>query len=101
MDQLSPDERRTVERAILELNARAWGLAFGITCAVILFVATIVLVIKGGERVGPHLGLLGIFLPGYSVSVAGAFVGFIYAFVIGYGLGRLVGGVYNRFARPS
>jgi len=30
--------------------------------------------------------------------VPGAFIGFVYAFVIGYALGRLVGAVYNRFA---
>jgi len=41
---------------------------------------------------------LSVFLPGYSVSVPGAFIGFVYAFVIGYALGRLVGAVYNRFA---
>ena len=45
---------------------------------------------------GQHLTLLRVYLPGYSVSWLGAFVGFIYAFVVGYGLGRFVGGLYNR-----
>jgi hypothetical protein len=30
------------------------------------------------------------------VSLVGASIGFIYAFVVGYALGRLVGSVYNR-----
>jgi hypothetical protein len=59
-------------------------------------VATDFLVIKGGERVGPHLGLLSVYLPGYSVTFVGSLVGFVYMFVIGYGVGRIVVGVYNR-----
>jgi hypothetical protein len=44
---------------------------------------------------GQHLGLLAIYLPGYSVSFVGSLIGFVYAFVGGYGLGRLLGMVYN------
>jgi hypothetical protein len=46
--------------------------------------------------VGPHLGLLGIFFPGYRVTFAGSLIGFVYAFVVGYGFGRTVSVVYNR-----
>ena len=56
--------------------------------------------IKGGENVGAHLGLLGIFLPGYSVTVAGSLIGFVYAFVIGYAFGRIIGLIYNWLSRP-
>ena len=73
-------------------------MAIGSLSAFALFTATIVLVIRGGPNMGQHLNLLGVFLPGYSVSVGGAFIGFVYAFVLGYALGRLVGAVYNRFA---
>jgi hypothetical protein len=48
--------------------------------------------------VGQHLSMLRVFFPGYSVTWLGAFVGFIYAFVVGYGLGRIIGSVYNRLA---
>jgi hypothetical protein len=87
-----------LERRLLRLNARAWGIAFGLALGVGLFLATNVLLIKGGDVVGPHLGLLGIYLPGYSVSFVGSLIGFVYLFVIGYGLGRLIGEVYNRVA---
>jgi hypothetical protein len=87
-----------LERRLLRLNARAWGIAFGLALGVGLFLATNVLLIKGGDVVGPHLGLLGIYLPGYSVSFVGSLIGFVYMFVIGYGLGRLIGEVYNRVA---
>jgi hypothetical protein len=60
---------------------------------------TMILVVKGGVNVGSNLGLLGVYLPGYRVTVAGAFIGFVYLFVIGYAFGRLVGVVYNLAAR--
>ncbi len=80
------------------LNARAWGISVGLLMGIGLFVATNVLVLRGGATVGPHLSLLGVFLPGYRVTFAGSLVGFVYAFVIGYGMGRLVGTVYNAMA---
>lgn len=82
--------------AILRLNGRAWGIAFGLLLGGGLFVATNILVLKGGPRVGQHLQLLHVFFPGYNVTFAGSIIGFIYAFVLGYGLGRLIGAVYNR-----
>jgi len=61
-----------------------------------LFVATNVLVIRGGPQVGPHLSLLSIYLPGYSVTFLGSLIGFVYLFVIGYAVGRLIGAAYNK-----
>ena len=83
---------------LLRLNGRAWGISVGLILGLGLFLATNVLVLRGGEIVGPHLALLGVYLPGYRVSLAGSLIGFVYAFVIGYGLGRLISGVYNRVA---
>lgn len=86
---------------LLKLNARAWGIAVGMLLGTGLFIATVLLVIKGGETVGPHLSLLGSYLPGYSVTWGGAFIGFVYLFVIGYAIGRLIGGVYNALVRSE
>ncbi len=65
-----------------------------------LFIATNVLVLKGGPDVGRHLGLLAAYFPGYRVTFLGSLVGFVYAFVLGYAIGRLIGGVYNRLVGP-
>ena len=89
-------EEQALENAIRRLNARAWGWAFGLLHGGGLFLATVFLLIKGGEDVGTHLNLLGIFLPGYTVTWFGAFLGFVYMFVIGYAIGRLIGTVYNK-----
>ncbi len=83
--------RRTLQR----LNAQAWGISVGLVAGLGLFAVTNFLVLRGGEVVGPHLGLLGIILPGYRVTFAGSLLGFVYLFVIGYGAGRLIGVVYN------
>ena len=90
-----------VKTTLLRLNARAWGIAVGLLFGSILFLVTIVLVMRGGPNVAPHLGMLWVFLPGYRVTVGGAFIGFAYAFVIGYGVGRLIGSVYNALARSE
>lgn len=92
-------EERQIEAAIRRLNERAWGIALGLVLGGGLLLATLTLLIKGGQNVGAHLNLLGNYLPGYRVTVPGSFVGFIYGFVIGYGLGRVVGSVYNRLVK--
>lgn len=94
----SGDAPETVElrRAIQRLNQRAWGIAVALLGAVGIFVATNVLVIRGGPNVGQHLGLLGQYLPGYTVTFVGSVIGAVYFFVLGYVLGRLIGLVYNR-----
>lgn len=88
----------TVQASLMRLNARAWGISTGLLLGSGLFLATIFLVIRGGPNLGQHLVMLRVFFPGYSVTWLGAFVGFVYAFVLGYGLGRIIGSVYNRLA---
>ena len=92
---LTPEE---VRHALVHLNARAWGISVGLLFGLGLFVATNVLVVRGGEPVGPPLALLRLFFPGSSVRFAGSLIGFVYAFGVGYAAGRLSGGVYNRLA---
>ena len=81
---------------MLRLNARAWGISFGLLLGGGLFIATNILVLKGGLKVGEHLSLISNFFPGYRVTFLGSLIGFVYAFVAGYALGRVVGEVYNR-----
>ena len=88
-----------LQNTMLRLNARAWGIAFGLLLGAGIFVATNILVLKGGPRVGQHLNMLRVFLPGYKVTFLGSLIGFVYAFVFGYALGRLVGTVYNKLVK--
>jgi len=87
--------------AVARLNERAWGITMGLLLGLGLFLATIVLVIKGGPSPGPHLSLLKAYFPGYRVTFLGSLIGFVYAFVIGYALGRLIGSIYNLLLKPA
>ena len=97
-DRTRGQRRRSVLRWH-STQKRAWGIAFGLVLAAGLFIATNILVLRGGAVVGPHLGLIGVYLPGYSVTFVGSLIGFVYMFVIGYGLGRMVAAVYNAIAK--
>ena len=63
-----------------------------------VFVATNWLELKGGEPNGPHLALLGQFLPGYSVSFLGSLVGLAYGAALGAAAGWSIAWIYNRLA---
>lgn len=93
-------ERRELKTTLARLNARAWGIAIGLLFGGSLFLATMILLLKGGTNVGQHLGLMRAYFPGYSVSTVGSFIGFVYGFVVGYALGRIIGSVYNRLVSP-
>jgi len=88
-------EEQILKKAVLHLNGHILGFIFGIIGAMAIFVATNWLVLKGGEVVGPHLGLLNQFFIGYSVTFTGSLIGAAYAFVTGYLSGLLIGWVYN------
>jgi hypothetical protein len=93
------DEEKTLEQVVLtrllRLNATVQGVVTGIIAGLGIFVATNWLVLKGGDVVGPHLGLLGQFFIGYQVTFVGSLIGFAYAFVIGFIIGYVVARIYN------
>lgn len=96
---MKPVEEEEIQKSVLRLSTRILGLVFGVVFGGGLFVATNWLVLKGGENVGAHLGLLRNYFPGYSVTFWGSLVGFVYAFILGFLVGSTIAYVYNRFAR--
>ena len=78
------------------LNAKVLGLALGALMALVIFLATNWLVLKGGDQVGPHLQLLSQYFLGYRVSFFGSLIGAAYGFAVGTLAGSLVGWIYNR-----
>jgi len=83
---------------VIRLEALIQGLVLGIMTGAGIMVATLVLVVRGGPVVGPHLALLGQFLPGYHVSVIGSLIGFAWGALYGFVVGYLVSTLYNRIA---
>jgi hypothetical protein len=100
-NQLTVEEEQALRRTILRASEQGWGIAIGLLLGVGLFLATAILVIKGGPNPGPHLGLVRIYFPGYSVTWIGSVIGFVYAFVVGYAIGRTVATIYNRLVRSG
>lgn len=84
-----------LERAVLRLNANILGIALGLIAGLMIFAATNFLILKGGPVVGPHLRLLRVFFPYYSVTFLGSIVGFFWGFLSGYIAGFITASIYN------
>jgi hypothetical protein len=89
------DELERVAAGVRRINALALALVCGLVAGFVLFLATNVLLLKGGAVVGPHLALLGQFFPGYRVSFLGSLVGFAWAFGTGFVFCGLAAWIYN------
>ncbi len=98
MTDSSLSEDQLLRNAVARIRTGALTLLGATICGVGLFVATIWLVIRGGHEVGPHLGLLAHYYPGYEVSGVGSLVGFFWGAVTGAILGCVTGWIYNRVA---
>ena len=100
-DRLTPErlKRPELEELIGQAFARfdpvALGTALGSIAALLLLAGTAVLLLEGGDPVGPTLSLLGQYLTGYQVSWTGALIGFVEAGVLGFGLGWLMAKLIN------
>ena len=70
--------------AFPKLDRGALGYSVGSAAGVVLAFATLVLVFKGGDPVGPNLQLLSQYFPGYSVTISGSLLGLVYGFVSGF-----------------
>jgi len=88
-----------LQEAFARYDALALGAAFGAMLGLGLFLATAILLLKGGDQVGPNLALLAQYFIGYKVTWAGAVVGLAEGstagLVIGYVLARLINAVVS------
>ena len=66
------------------IDGLALGAATGVVTGALLCLATLLLVLKGGPVVGPRLGLLAQFLPGYTVTAGGSLLGLFYGLLGGF-----------------
>lgn len=88
---------RLIVQAFARLDGVALGTAVGTTGGLVLFLATLILLAKGGGPVGPHLELLGQFLVGYEVTLVGSFIGLGYGTILGFALGWTIAVLHNLF----
>ena len=84
VEKLSEVLEETLPRVFPKLDRVALGFSIGSAAAIVLALATLILVFKGGETIGPNLQLLSQYFPGYSVTVPGSFLGLVYGFFSGF-----------------
>jgi hypothetical protein len=73
-----------LSQVFLRLDRLALGLSLGTMAGVFLCLATLILVLKGGENVGQNLQLLNQYFPGYRVTIFGSVLGLAYGFIVGF-----------------
>ncbi len=99
MEDRDTTSRRRAEELVVAAFARidavAMGSAFGLLAGLFVFTATIILVLKGGETVGPRLALLAQYFAGYTVTPLGSLVGFAYGAIAGFCAGWLLAALRN------
>ncbi len=81
--------RRALPLAFPKLDRVALGVAAGLTSGLALLAATVLLVLKGGDVVGPRLALLAQYFPGFTVTWTGSLLGFAYGVAAGFVAGWL------------
>ena len=84
MEKLSKVLEEALPRAFPKLDRVALGCSIGSAAGIVLALATLILVFKGGEPIGLNLQLLSQYFPGYSVTVPGSFLGLVYGFFAGF-----------------
>ena len=88
---------------VARLQIPEFPAAAGMLAGVLILLASVLLVInhRPGEPLGPHLGLLTQYLPGYRVSIGGGLIGFLYFLVLGALGSACIGWIYNRLVSPG
>jgi protoporphyrinogen oxidase len=84
-----------LEAAFAKLDPVALGTAIGAVAGLGLFLATALLLLKGGDEVGPNLALLRHYFIGFSPTWAGALIGAAESAILGFALGSLTAGLRN------
>ena len=84
-----------IVQSLAKLDQTALGVAIGVLFGLVIFFATNILILKGGDTIGPNLSLLSQYFLGYSVTFVGSFIGLAYGFVTGFILGWLIAFLRN------
>ena len=98
VQKLMNTDKAVLMAAFARMDVVALAVAMGTVCAIGLFLLTVTLLIKGappGMHIGTNLGLLGIYLPGFSVSWGGSVIGAVYAWIIGALIGFVWAVLWN------
>jgi protoporphyrinogen oxidase len=91
--RMKPAERAAwfglLAKTFARMDKLSFAIALGSVSGLGVFLATLLLVAKGGPVVGPNLQLLSQYFNGYTVTFKGALIGFGYSFFWGFLFGWL------------
>lgn len=82
----------------MRLNTRAFAIAGGAVASGAVFLLTLLLMVRPGDPSSPTV--LASLLFGYSVSLAGAFIGAMWAYAYGFLLAGVFAFAYNLATTP-
>jgi protoporphyrinogen oxidase len=88
---------KVLRRAFARIDKLGFATALGSVAGLLVFLATILLILKGGQIVGPNLQLLHHYFVGYTVTVKGALIGMAYSFSWAFLFGWLFAYLRNFF----
>lgn len=88
-------------RATVKLNTLLFAGVSALMGALALLGVTCISMNRGLPNPGHFLNLLGVFLPGYSVSGAGAWAGFLWGWLLGATAGAVIYRIYSRSIRAQ
>ena len=91
----------TLLGSLVRLNMAIMAGIAGLFGGAALWLATVILLLRGGEQVGKHLSLLSVFLPGYEVTWTGAWIGLFWGALGGAISGALLYWSYARSLREK
>jgi protoporphyrinogen oxidase len=94
-EPISGDEEEIIQMVFAKLDPVALGVAVGVVSGFAIFIATAILLIKGGPVMGPNLSLLGHFLFGFKMTWGGALVGCLEGCLVGFAIGSSVASLRN------
>jgi len=93
--QKAPAFEEMIKIAFAKLDPLALGTSLGLVLGFGIFLATIFLLLKGGEIIGPNLSLLGEYFWGFKVTFSGAFIGLFEGLFTGFVIGHLIAWLRN------
>jgi protoporphyrinogen oxidase len=73
--------------ALPKLDPLALGISLGMVAGMTLLLATLFLLLRGGDTTGETLTLLAQFYPGYAITAVGSLIGLGYGFFTGFSFG--------------
>jgi len=98
MEETANRDKAILMAAFARVDPLALAVALGSICGLMLFLATAILLLNRTAidgHPGPHLALIGIYLPGYEVSWKGALFGGVYLWGIGAVAGFILATFWN------